>query len=110
MEQRETGNKLKRKGTILIAFYKFCITEVYNLNGKSNTLLADGAGGNRQKKLYQDGRCRKMTPLEYERCQTIPDNYSDCISDSARYSAIGNGWTVDIIAHIFSYIPKSDIQ
>jgi site-specific DNA-cytosine methylase len=75
--------------------------EVYNINGKCNTLLADGDGGNRQKKVYQDGRCRKFMPIEYERMQTLPDNYTDSVSDSARYSAIGNGWTVDVIAHIF---------
>lgn len=82
------------------------LKEVYNINGKCNTLLADGDGGNRQKKVYQDGRCRKFTPLEYERMQTLPDNYTECVSDSARYSAIGNGWTVDVIAHIFKGLLK----
>lgn len=80
--------------------------EVYNLNGKCNTLLCDGDGGNRQKKIYQEGRCRKAMPIEYERMQTLPDNYTEGVSDSARYTAIGNGWTVDVIAHILSYIPK----
>ena len=80
--------------------------EVYNLNSKSNTLLCDGGGGNRQKKVYQDGRCRKLMPVEYERLQTLPDNYTNCISDSRRYTAIGNGWTVDIISHIFSFLPE----
>ncbi len=75
--------------------------EVYNLNGKCNTLLCDGDGGNRQKKVFQNGKCRKLTPIEYERLQTLPDNYTDCVSDSRRYTAIGNGWTVDVIAHIF---------
>lgn len=75
--------------------------EVYNLNNKCNTLLADGDGGHRVKKIYQDGRCRKLMPIEYERLQTLPDNYTEGVSDSARYSAIGNGWTVDVIAHIF---------
>ena len=77
------------------------VKEVYNLNGKCNTLMCDGNGGNLQKKVYQNGKCRKLMPLEYERLQTLPDNYTDCISDSRRYSAIGNGWTVDVIAHIF---------
>lgn len=76
--------------------------EVYNQNGKCNTLLCDGDGGNRQKKVYQDGRCRKFTPLEYERMQTLPDNYTACICDSKRYTGVGNGWTVDVIAHILS--------
>lgn len=74
--------------------------EVYNLNHKSNTLLCDGNGGNLVKKIFQDGRVRKLTPLEYERLQTLPDNYTEGVSDSARYTAIGNGWTVDIITHI----------
>lgn len=80
--------------------------EVYGLNYKCNTLLCDGNGGNLVKKVYQDNRVRKLTPLEYERLQTLPDNYTDCVADSRRYTAIGNGWTVDVIAHIFSYIPN----
>lgn len=82
--------------------------EVYNLNGKCNTLLCDGDGGNRQKKIYQDGRCRKLTPLEYERLQTLPDNYTAGVSDSRRYTAIGNGWTVDVISWIFDYLPEEE--
>ena len=39
---------------------------------------------------------------EAERLQTLPDGYTDGVSDSKRYAAIGNGWTVDVIAHIFS--------
>lgn len=78
--------------------------EVYNQNSKCNTLLCDGDGGNRQKKVYQDGRCRRFTPLEYERLQTLPDNYTACICNSKRYTGAGNGWTVDVIAHIFKQL------
>ena len=78
--------------------------EVYGLNHKCNTLLCDGNGGNLVKKIYQNGRVRKLMPVEYERLQTLPDNYTDCVSDSRRYSTIGNGWTVDVIAHIFKGI------
>jgi DNA (cytosine-5)-methyltransferase 3A len=78
--------------------------EVYNLNGKCNTLLCDGDGGNRQKKVYQDGKVRKLMPIEYERLQTLPDGYTEGVAESKRYSAIGNGWTVDVIAHIFTHI------
>ena len=73
---------------------------VFNPKFKCHTLTAV-CGGNQQKKVYVDGRCRKLTPLEYERLQTLPDNYTKGISDGARYKAIGNGWTVDVIAHIF---------
>lgn len=75
--------------------------EVYGLNHKCNTLLCDGNGGNLVKKIYQNERVRKLTPIEYERLQTLPDNYTEGVSDSRRYSAIGNGWTTDVISHIF---------
>jgi len=45
---------------------------------------------------------RKLTPMECERLQTVPDNYSDCVSNSQRYKMLGNGWTVEVISHIFS--------
>lgn len=44
---------------------------------------------------------RYITPLECERSQTIPDNYTSCVSNTQRYKMIGNGWTVDVVAHIF---------
>lgn len=82
--------------------------EVYGLNHKCNTLLCDGNGGNLVKKIYQNNRVRKLTPIEYERLQTLPDNYTQGVSDSRRYTAIGNGWTVDVIAHILSHILDTD--
>lgn len=47
---------------------------------------------------------RKLTPIECERLQTVPDNYTDHVSNSQRYRMLGNGWTVDVIAHILSFI------
>lgn len=72
---------------------------------KCHTLTTCG-GGNTQKKVYdmQRKQCRKLTPVEYERLQTLTDGYTDCLSDSRRYTAIGNGWTVDVIAHILGGI------
>ena len=49
---------------------------------------------------------RKLTPIECERLQTLPDNYTQWVSDTQRYKMLGNGWTVDVISHIFSFIPK----
>ena len=72
---------------------------------KCQTLTACN-GGNHQKKVYVDGRCRKLTPLEYERLQTLPDNYTEGISNTARYTANGNGWTVDVISYILSFLPE----
>ena len=86
---------------------------IYSVRGKSVCLNANGGGGAKTG-LYKidlpdgDYRIRKLTPLECERLQTLPDGYTDCISNSQRYKCIGNGWTVDVIAHIFSFIPKED--
>jgi DNA-cytosine methyltransferase len=52
---------------------------------------------------YNDN-IRKLTPTECERLQTVKDGYTAYVSDSQRYKMLGNGWTVDVIAHIFSYI------
>jgi site-specific DNA-cytosine methylase len=95
------GDDCKVQATIEGKGWHRQMKEVYNLNSKCNTLLSDGDGGHRAKKIFQEGRCRKLMPLEYERLQTLEDNYTSGFSDSARYSAIGNAWTVDIIAHIF---------
>lgn len=86
---------------------------VFNPNFKCHTLTCV-SGGNQQKKVFVDGRCRKLMPIEYERLQTIPDNFTaygvtpdgkeKAISDGHRYTVCGNGWTVDTIAYIFKFI------
>ena len=47
---------------------------------------------------------RKLTPLECERLQTVPNNYTEGVSNTQRYKMIGNGWTVDVIAHILKHM------
>lgn len=54
--------------------------------------------------VTDNGRIRKLTPVEWERLQTVPDNYTSIAEDSHRYEMLGNGWTVDIIAHIFKHL------
>ena len=88
---------------------------VYSVKNKSVTLKANGGGGGAKTGLYKidlpDGEylIRKLTPLECERLQTLEDGYTEGVSNTQRYKAIGNGWTVDVIAHIFSYL-KEEIQ
>lgn len=79
------------------------LKRVSSMYFKCPTLTTCG-GGNTQKKVYVDGRCRKLTPVEYERLQTLPDGYTYGVSNIHRYSVCGNGWTVDVIAHIFSFL------
>jgi len=51
-----------------------------------------------------DGRLRRLTPTECEILQTVPFGYTEGVSDTQRYKMLGNGWTVDVIAHIFKYM------
>lgn len=67
--------------------------------GKYGSLVAQ----NRTEKVVIKNTIRRLTPIECERLQTVPDNYTAHVSDSQRYKMLGNGWTVDVIAHIFSY-------
>ena len=53
---------------------------------------------------YEYPTYRKLTPVECERLQTVPDGYTDCVSNSQRYKMLGNGWTIDVITHIFKNI------
>lgn len=79
---------------------------IYSVRGKSVTMTANGGGMGGKTGLYKidlpdgDYIIRKLTPVEAERLQTLPDNYTAGISNTQRYKCIGNGWTVDVIAHI----------
>jgi len=69
---------------------------IYSLNSKSPTLLARAD----TTKIVDNGRVRKITPLESERLQNIPDNYTASCSDTQRYKMIGNGFNINTIVHI----------
>lgn len=79
---------------------------VYSLDAKSVCLLANGGGQGAKTGMYaiDEQTARVLTPLECERLQGLPDNYTVGGSNSERYKAIGNGWTVDVIAHILQGI------
>jgi len=67
-----------------------------NMKDKSNCLTA----ANYDYMRYEHPTYRKLTPIECERLQTLPDNYTEGVSNTQRYKALGNGWTVDVIVHI----------
>ena len=54
--------------------------------------------------IFKDVRIRRLTPIECERLQTVPDNYTNHVSDVQRYRMLGNGWTVDVIAYILKHM------
>ena len=53
-----------------------------------------------------DYTIRKLTPVECERLQTMPDNYTACVSNTQRYKGLGNGWTAEVIIHILNSLLK----
>jgi len=82
------------------------LKRIYSKEGKSPTLTTCG-GGNTEAKIAVDlYKWRKLTPLEYERLQTAPDNYTNHVSNSQRYRMLGNGWTVDAVCEFFKHIQQ----
>jgi site-specific DNA-cytosine methylase len=79
---------------------------VQRKDNKSNCLTATFSTKEHLFKNKNEDGYRKMLPIEWERLQTIPDNYTlvDGMTNSQRYKMIGNGWTVDVIAHILKNI------
>ena len=70
-------------------------------DGKTNSLTTVQKDNMVQSK--KDFRIRRLTPLECERLQTVPDDYTNHVSNTQRYKMLGNGWTIDVIAHILSH-------
>ena len=99
LSEEYTGRKIQRTVS----------ASIRNLNEKSRCLSTRSCdiGSNSGLCLYQDGEYFVATPIECERLQTLPDDYTFGISNSQRYKCIGNGWTVDVIAWILSYLKKS---
>ena len=97
---------------------------IYSVHGKTVSMCANGGGRGAKTGLYKinlpdgDYTVRKLSVIEAERCQTLPDNYTAHgiddngkavnISNTQRYKAIGNGWTADAVAHIFSHMDMAE--
>lgn len=112
--------RLKKKRTAINGSKAICLMSQYNQSKNGTFLCVDSNGriddkktGTLPQRYYKgvekfgsspflyDGRFRKFTPIECERLQTVDDNYTKNVSDTQRYKMLGNGWTVDVIAHIF---------
>lgn len=80
---------------------------IYSPEGKSTALSALGGGQGAKTGLYlTNEQIRKLTPVECERLQGLPDNYTEGISNTQRYKTLGNAFNVDVVAHILSFIPR----
>lgn len=75
----------------------------WSIDGGTTLIPCDHVGEyeSREDLSLKNGLYRKLTPVECERLQTVPDNYTNHVSNTQRYKMLGNGWTVDVIAHIF---------
>ena len=104
IENYQGGNQLNPN-------YKSQANTIHDKNKKSGAICAGTHGyanGYVETKPIKVGMnienlsWRKLTPLECERLQTVPDNYTASVSDTQRYKMLGNGWTVGVIAHILT--------
>ena len=105
------GENLQKKykgGNQLNPNYKSQANTIHDTEGKSGTICAGTHGYangyvvvetisvDEDKEVYW----RKLTPVECERLQTVPDNYTNHVSNTQRYKMLGNGWTIEVITHI----------
>ena len=80
---------------------------VYDADGQAPALM-QGHGGMTLNVLVggDQVRVRRLTPTECARLQTVPDWYKWVVSETQQYKMLGNGWTVEVIKHILSFLPN----
>jgi site-specific DNA-cytosine methylase len=95
-------------GNLKSYFQKHRRQLVFSPEGLAHVSDADINGFDAINRVYhEDGNnyaWRKLTPLECERLQTIPENYTNHVSNTQRYKMLGNGWTIKVIEHILHNI------
>ncbi len=77
----------------------YCLTARYFKMGKTDPYIQEVEGPINS----VSSKIRRLTPIECERLQTVPDNYTEGVSNTQRYKMLGNGWTVDVICHILGH-------
>ena len=84
---------------------KMKIDTLYKLSAPKSNTLTTSKSHNRNYYLSEDkNQYTNLNIIEWERLQTLPDNYTEGIPNTQRYKCVGNAWTVDVIAHIFRHI------
>lgn len=107
LQQQIEVNKDRNKTNCLTTVQKDNIIAIPHEKGKGNTVYTVENGqieikGKKYPIKLDDGvyTIRKLTPVECERLQTMPDGYTACVSNTQRYKGLGNGWTAEVIIHI----------
>ena len=86
---------------------KRAIANLRSLNEKSGCLLATAyklAQANGMTNIIDSGGMRCLSPIEFERLQGVPDNFTNCVSATQRYKMLGNGWNIESIKQFFKHI------
>lgn len=101
------------KSNVIGRLSKYQGDRVFDIYGKASSLSASGGnnGGGGCNIIFcpKTNKLRRLSVGECERLQGIPSGYMDGFKPTAMYKALGNGWSVDVIAHIFSFIKKNEI-
>lgn len=85
----------------------YTLTATYHKKGAEATRQRNFDKSQRPISWLSPTTSRWLTPLECERLQTVPENYTDHVSNTQRYKMLGNGWTVDVIAHLLKGITNA---
>lgn len=107
LQQQIEVNKDRNKTNCLTTVQKDNVIAIPREKDNGNTIYKVENGqieikGKKYPIKLKDGKyiIRKLTPVECERLQTMPDGYTDCVSNTQRYKGLGNGWTAEVIIHI----------
>ena len=106
IKQSQVDRVLERTGVDISNIKEPTIFDVYNkkLKDDGKCITLTDPCHNNLRLVVPTSRIRRLTPLECKRLQTVADDYIMPVSDTQIYKQLGNGWTVDVIAHIFSYM------
>ena len=78
------------------------LKRVYHAQGKAPTVMSMNGGNQEPKVFIEPMHYRKLTPLECERLQGVPDGYTNHVSNTQRYKMLGNGFQVHTVAPLFT--------
>ena len=110
VEIKEYNNKRLNETLANNKIENNCLIDSYNktIHTDKSITISTRVSASNCTHVYKESRIRRLTPIECERLQTVKDNYTNHVSDSQRYRMLGNGWTVDVICHLFSYIKQKN--
>jgi len=96
------GGRGAKTGLYAVDNKSYCVPSTYYKENVKSLIKRKKTG----LMVNEDTIIRKLTPIECERLQGLPDNYTEGVSNSQRYKCLGNAFNVDVVAWILSFIIK----